>query len=487
MCAPGARLPGVLCTMVDFRPLLRRGIAALPENSGAGRRNIYQKARDALVSQLRAVQPPLSAAEITRHRMTLEDCIRDVEQEASEAVIRSLAPTLYPPPRVEAVDEPPRPIPTPLSDIVREDLVRRGLLKAELKPVQDGFAPQAEPNSNGGAAADVSEQDVSPIDPDQSSGSIEPNIEKKDSAISPPETAAAPSQQKTVTVFKIDGNGISVGPHQILEVLSDGPDQKEAYDSLRREVSSLLLGSSNLLGDAASSLRSLSEALPAEMSEARVFRLWRAGNKVRRLYRAHTLVVDLPDGHPSAIDPAVAEFVGAICDEFNNLAAVDPGLKQRDLWRVPPQQVAAATNEFQGANVLIDIAVQANIVSPDAIAEVAPDGLVGPSGAPADVLVPEIDLVNQVRRNFFAALIGGAFEAAKKYASMGMREVSHARRMIADGVYTHIGTGVGIALIGLVVLNIARIRIYAETVLRSPEAVAAIDWIMKLFGGTSPF
>lgn len=73
--------------MADYKELLRRAISALPENNGAARRAVYEKARSALVGQLRAISPPLPARDITQHRLQLEDCIRRVEQEASEAVI----------------------------------------------------------------------------------------------------------------------------------------------------------------------------------------------------------------------------------------------------------------------------------------------------------------------------------------------------------------------------------------------------------------
>ncbi len=73
--------------MADYKELLRRAISALPENNGAARRAVYEKARSALVGQLRAITPPLPARDITQHRLQLEDCIRQVEQEASEAVI----------------------------------------------------------------------------------------------------------------------------------------------------------------------------------------------------------------------------------------------------------------------------------------------------------------------------------------------------------------------------------------------------------------
>ncbi len=100
--------------MADYKELLRRAIAALPENNGAARRAVYEKARSALVGQLRAINPPLPARDITQHRLQLEDCIRQVEQEASEAVIAGLSqqyeearPTPPPPPA-------PKPAPKPV-------------------------------------------------------------------------------------------------------------------------------------------------------------------------------------------------------------------------------------------------------------------------------------------------------------------------------------------------------------------------------------
>src|SRR6187402_2060185 len=84
--------------MADYKELLRKAISALPENNGAARRAVYEKARAALVGQLRAINPPLAARDITTHRLQLEDCIRQVEQEASEAVIAGMNGGGDPPP-----------------------------------------------------------------------------------------------------------------------------------------------------------------------------------------------------------------------------------------------------------------------------------------------------------------------------------------------------------------------------------------------------
>ncbi len=76
--------------MANYQELLSRAVNALPDNSGASRREIYEKARKALVTQLRAISPPLPAREITRHRLELEDCIRQVEYDATETLLGSL-------------------------------------------------------------------------------------------------------------------------------------------------------------------------------------------------------------------------------------------------------------------------------------------------------------------------------------------------------------------------------------------------------------
>ncbi|MCF6302928.1 MAG: hypothetical protein L3J13_06975 [Devosiaceae bacterium] len=76
--------------MANYQELLSKAVGALPENNGASRRDVYEKARKALVAQLRAINPPLPAREITQHRLELEDCIREVEHNATEALLGRL-------------------------------------------------------------------------------------------------------------------------------------------------------------------------------------------------------------------------------------------------------------------------------------------------------------------------------------------------------------------------------------------------------------
>ncbi|KKB07476.1 hypothetical protein [Devosia chinhatensis] len=143
--------------MADYKELLRRAISALPENNGSARRAVYEKARSALVGQLRAIQPPLPARDITQHRLQLEDCIRQVEQEASEAIINlgresrvANRPSFAAPRPTQARPEPvaPPPVvvpPAPVSEpdpVVEEPSAPQ--LEREPEPEQDLMPPAPE-------------------------------------------------------------------------------------------------------------------------------------------------------------------------------------------------------------------------------------------------------------------------------------------------------------------------------------------------------
>lgn len=71
--------------MADYYPLIARAIAGLdPSAPGESRRALYERARTALIAQLRSVEPPLTESEITRERLSLEEAVRKVESEAAQ-------------------------------------------------------------------------------------------------------------------------------------------------------------------------------------------------------------------------------------------------------------------------------------------------------------------------------------------------------------------------------------------------------------------
>src|ERR671929_1264904 len=96
--------------MSDYYSLLKRAIEKEPP-TGEARRVVYEKARTGLVKQLRSLDPPLTEAQITRQRLTLEEAIRRIEAEASEDQVRPATqapgrsaerpPASRPPPQAE--------------------------------------------------------------------------------------------------------------------------------------------------------------------------------------------------------------------------------------------------------------------------------------------------------------------------------------------------------------------------------------------------
>lgn len=73
--------------MTDYHPLIARAVDGLAKNTGEARRTLYERARAALVAQLRAVEPSLSESDITKERLALEEAIRKVEAEAARKAL----------------------------------------------------------------------------------------------------------------------------------------------------------------------------------------------------------------------------------------------------------------------------------------------------------------------------------------------------------------------------------------------------------------
>lgn len=98
--------------MADFYPILARAVAGLPETSPEARRAIYDRARTALVAQLRGLDPPLSEAEIMRERLALDEAVARIEADYDDA---PTPPPASDGPVIRTVENPMLPIrpPTP--------------------------------------------------------------------------------------------------------------------------------------------------------------------------------------------------------------------------------------------------------------------------------------------------------------------------------------------------------------------------------------
>ncbi|MFC6792874.1 histidine kinase [Methylobacterium komagatae] len=102
--------------MADYYPLLARALDALPDRSPGLRRAVYDRARNALISQLRSLEPPLSEDDIDLERRALDAAIERLEVEhggipapANDAAKDKPEPAAPPPQAPPA----PTPVPTP--------------------------------------------------------------------------------------------------------------------------------------------------------------------------------------------------------------------------------------------------------------------------------------------------------------------------------------------------------------------------------------
>lgn len=101
--------------MADFYPILARAIAGLPDKSPEARRAVYDRARTALVAQLRSLDPPVGEAEIMRERLALDEAMSRVEADYDEAETQRPATTTIRPV--------PEPEPEPaLADTAHEEV-----------------------------------------------------------------------------------------------------------------------------------------------------------------------------------------------------------------------------------------------------------------------------------------------------------------------------------------------------------------------------
>lgn len=132
--------------MADFHPILARAIAGLTDKSPEARRAVYDRARAALLAQLRSLDPPLSEADITRERLSLDEAVSRIEAEIAlaEAIEPSLPPLpLDEPPPAPATPVRPQPEPKPRPAAAQEmpRFDERAAAPDDAQPLRPRVAP----------------------------------------------------------------------------------------------------------------------------------------------------------------------------------------------------------------------------------------------------------------------------------------------------------------------------------------------------------
>jgi hypothetical protein len=136
--------------MADFYPILSRAVAGLSDNTAEARRALYDRAKTALVAQLRGLDPPLGEAEIMRERLALDEAIARIEADYDDApapqpaangpVIRPLEPPAFSP--LPEARRQPEQMPLPAADAGGDEPLPEPM---EAQPVRPRVMPPREP------------------------------------------------------------------------------------------------------------------------------------------------------------------------------------------------------------------------------------------------------------------------------------------------------------------------------------------------------
>lgn len=117
--------------MADYFPLLSRAVSALPDSTPEARRAVYDRARNALLGQLRTIQPPMEESAILAESDSLDEAIARIEREAAPE-------QSAPPPAIFAPAAPPAPVSPPAPVFAKPDFADSALPAARtpLRPIQ---------------------------------------------------------------------------------------------------------------------------------------------------------------------------------------------------------------------------------------------------------------------------------------------------------------------------------------------------------------
>ncbi|MCE4226746.1 histidine kinase [Methylobacterium sp. C25] len=139
--------------MADYYPLLSRALDALPDRTPALRKAVYDRARSALIGQLRTLEPPLPDEAIEVERKALDAAIERLESENGAPAAPPPPPPAAPPPtppevKAEPKSEPePEPVPTaaPLPPAAAVPEAAPFIPPSPPPPPQEPEAPAEEP------------------------------------------------------------------------------------------------------------------------------------------------------------------------------------------------------------------------------------------------------------------------------------------------------------------------------------------------------
>ncbi len=364
--------------MADYYPLIARAISGLdPSAPAESRRALYERARAALIAQLRGVQPPLSESEVARERLALEEAVRTVESEAAQRTrVRGFRDT---------ADADDRGQPQASAGGDYDPLAELARLIGQTDPFAGlGRSDRPEPSDNPDLptvpswvkrARDSAKgaSDSSPYDDEiQGLGAHEQvdgqnkerEVQSRSShaakprfKLSLPPISTLPEQnERRAIAFRPSRRGpLELLPDSATEFLD--PEQSQLYARLRAQLV-------KLQEDIPSQERiqiddTLNDFLDQPASwQAVEFKkvLWLCGNALRNKLAQHDAVKDNLDPHYSMLPAGVAAALRKPVETWNVFVLGDSDLVELDAKRLGPQEQQTAIVNIKAARPIVETA-----------------------------------------------------------------------------------------------------------------------------------
>jgi hypothetical protein len=241
-------------------------------------------------------------------------------------------------------------------------------------------------------------------------------------APTPPETEIeTPPQEAGAIAYGINEQGkLDRLPHSNQVHLRDVPDQRRSYGDLRTLALELLEEGQRLGPRLRPKLDRFLQSLPEGFDDAEAYLVWRDGNALRRLFRAHREVANGLEPDPARLEAAVAEGLGGLLDLYNNFAFADDGLRAKDEARIPPQERANAAAEAVAAKPLFEaIVATPDIATAEALDDIAAEAKDAGLSADDPYAGQVLDQGNRTKRNIVAGLLSDTWAAFKNTGVLG--------------------------------------------------------------------
>jgi hypothetical protein len=302
---------------------------------------------------------------------------------------------------------------------------------------------------------------------------------------------ALPEQITTATQFALSSDGR-------IDLVNDPPGERGTidtlehthYEELRHKSIGLATLGHNQLGDLFPAVSRFVTALPEQIEQVSIIRLWSRGNTLRSRLNAHDIAGASSDPtDPARLPPLVGETLRDVVETFNVFIRSDPRGRELDQVRFGPQDQEMAPTVIRTAAPIVEAIRNADGVATEAVVQALTDQLEAAQdrtvtrGIHADRATA---LANKTIGNFVAHAVRTACAAilAKMAAEPGF-----ALKEYRAGIYRAAGTATFAAataagIVAFIAENAEALKAFAERAFDNPALVRAIELIAKTLGSS---